>query len=66
MIIDYHQHSVLGTVKTNVIFYNRSKKCDILCNVNVFTNHLTSYTTQIINPLLTLRLSANQDKGLRF
>ena len=31
-----------------------------------FTTLLLFYTTQIINPFLTLRLSANHDKGLGF
>ena len=33
---------------------------------NVFTTPLLFYATQIINPLLTLKLSANHDKGLWF
>ena len=44
----------------NKMFYNRS------ITVNVFTNPLRFYITQIINPFFTSMLSANQDKGLGF
>ena len=46
------------------IFYNRSTNSAEFCEC--LYHPLTFYTSQIINPFLTLRLSANRDKRLEF